>query len=85
MTLSAEEMRNKSREKPTEKMTAPTTEKPTAPVKILETLARCIYILINSASAVYMHILTLCLLSALRIEQIFQKDSARSNQKVGRP
>ena len=42
--------------------------------------------LINYAS-VYIHILTLFLLLALRIEieQIFCTDSARPNQKVGRP
>ena len=54
-----------------------TTEKPTAPVTKKPRYGPCICILINSASAIYIHMLTLCLLSALRIDEIFQKETAR--------
>ena len=95
MSLSAEEidsLRKKSSEDCTTPMTektptalATTTEKPTAPVTKKPTVTEkprygaCICILINSASAIYIHMSTLCLLSALRIDEIFQKETARAN------
>ena len=62
-----------------------TTEKPTAPVTKNPMVTEkprygaCVCILINSASVIYIHMLTLCLLSALRIDEIFQKEAARAN------
>ena len=96
MSLSAEEidpLRKKSRQDYTPPMTektptalVTTTEKPAAPVTKNPTVTEkprygaCICILINSASAIYIHMLTLCLLSALWIDEIFQKqEAARAN------
>ena len=92
MSLSAEEnsLRKKSRQDYTPPVTTPTalvttTEKPTTPVTKNPTVTEkarygaCICILINFASVIYIHMLTLCLLAALQIDEIFQKEATRAN------